>query len=243
MNLRESPIFSCNFCRCAVDFFYWNICGVMGGNAVERAATKFVRRFICAARSFWYTCILVSMPSDKVVVVVVALAAVSLSTAVDSPLTECSSSTWSSNAAAYSERASYVREDYVGAGVGGSVCKKKGGARGGSWCSQSRCALLSGCWRMSWCQTGLQFSFLLRPKTGRCLLPTPLRNRLRRGRFDTFVAQSEWLCLCRIRLLGVWRSPVGAGPADELTCWWVDLASHPRGRRRSPWCLCAWRWW
>ena len=66
------------------------------------------------------------MSSDKLVVVVVALAAISLSTAVASPLTDCISSTWSSNATAYSDRVSYSRVDCVGAGVSGSVLQKKG---------------------------------------------------------------------------------------------------------------------
>ena len=66
------------------------------------------------------------MSSDKLVVVVVALATVSLSTAGASPLTDCSSSTWSSNAAAYYDRASYLCEDCVVAGVGRSGLQAKG---------------------------------------------------------------------------------------------------------------------
>ena len=46
------------------------------GVAVERAATKVVRRFIFAACSFWYTCILVIMSSDKLVLVVAVLATI-----------------------------------------------------------------------------------------------------------------------------------------------------------------------
>ena len=68
-----------------------------------------------------------SMSSDKLVLVVVELSAILLSTAVASPLTDFSSSTWSSNTAAYSNRASYSREYFVGAGVGGSVLQEKGG--------------------------------------------------------------------------------------------------------------------
>ena len=66
------------------------------------------------------------MSSDNLVVVVVALAAVSLSTAGASALSDCRSSTWSSNAAAYSDRSSYSHEDFVGADVGGSGLRANG---------------------------------------------------------------------------------------------------------------------
>ena len=66
------------------------------------------------------------MLSDKLLLVVVVLAAVFLSTAVAYPLTDCSSSTWSSNYAASYDRESYSPEDYVGAGVGGSGLREKG---------------------------------------------------------------------------------------------------------------------
>ena len=66
------------------------------------------------------------MSSDKLVLVVVALAVVLLSTAVASLLTDCLYSTWSSNAAEYSDRASYSREDCEGEGVGDTGMQEKG---------------------------------------------------------------------------------------------------------------------
>ena len=94
--------------------------------ALERAATKVVIRFIYAAFSFLSARISVIMSSDKMVLVVVALAAISLSTAVASPITDCSSSIWYSNAAEYSDRASYLCMYCVGAVVGDSVLQEKG---------------------------------------------------------------------------------------------------------------------
>ena len=67
------------------------------------------------------------MTSDKLVVVV--LTAISLSTAVASLITGCSSSTWFSNTVSYSDRASYLRVYCVGAGVGGIVLQEKGCSR------------------------------------------------------------------------------------------------------------------
>ena len=52
-----------------------------------------------------------------------------MSTAVASPPTDCSSSNFSSNAVAYSDRTSYFCVDCVGPGVGGIVLHKRGCSR------------------------------------------------------------------------------------------------------------------
>ena len=70
-----------------------------------------------------------TISSDILVMVVVALAAISLYTTVASLLTNCSSSNCSSNATSYSDRASYSCVYCVGAGVGGIDLQEKGSSR------------------------------------------------------------------------------------------------------------------
>ena len=55
-------------------------------------------------------------------------------------------------------------------------------------------------------------NLLSRLRNSRRSLPTPLINPLRRGRFGTYVAQSEYLCLCRIYICSEW----GAVPLAQV---------------------------